>query len=148
MKLFFQCMTCWRKQHCLYSYCQWQIGQSDCNITATVNCKNCNTLNLNFKFLSHFDFRELSKFFLSCHGSQSGCSLEHCYLFDTHIGVITNHCMICYTLFFHLGSGTMFLRPEKIVRHQSLETVDIDRLKDLLVKWVKHGIQKAMGVDS
>ena len=51
-----------------------------------------------------------------------------------HIGVITNHYMICYTLFFHLGSGTMFLRPEKIVRHQSLETVDIDRLKDLLVK--------------
>ena len=42
--------------------------------------------------------------------------------------------MICYTRFFHLGSGTMFLRPEKIVRHQSLETVDIDRLKDLLVK--------------
>ena len=52
-----------------------------------------------------------------------------------HIGVIANHCMIFYTLFFfHLGSGTMFLRPEKIVRHQSLETVDIDRLKDLLVK--------------
>lgn len=56
--------------------------------------------------------------------------------------------MICYTRFFHLGSGTMFLRPEKIVRHQSLETVDIDRLKDLLVKWVKNGIQKTLGVDS
>lgn len=33
-----------------------------------------------------------------------------------------------------LGSGTMFLRPEKIEKHHSLETVDVDRLKELLIK--------------
>lgn len=48
--------------------------------------------------------------------------------------VITSADSLITELFTHNGSGTMFLRPEKIVRHQSLETVDIDRLKDLLVK--------------
>ena len=27
-------MTCWPKQHCLYSYPQWQICQLDCDITS------------------------------------------------------------------------------------------------------------------
>lgn len=39
----------------------------------------------------------------------------------------------CYDLLL-LGSGTMFLRPEAIHKHRSLDTVDIDRLQDLLIK--------------
>lgn len=37
---------------------------------------------------------------------------------------------------FVLGSGTMFLRPEKIQKHHSMATVDIEKLKDLLIKYV------------
>ena len=33
-----------------------------------------------------------------------------------------------------LGSGTMFLRPEEIHKHHSLATVDIEKLKELLIK--------------
>ena len=33
-----------------------------------------------------------------------------------------------------LGSGTMFLRPEEIQKHHSLATVDIEKLKELLIK--------------
>lgn len=33
-----------------------------------------------------------------------------------------------------LGSGTMFLRPEKIQKHDSLDTVHVEKLKDLLIK--------------
>ena len=36
------CLTLKHDQHCLHSYQKWQIGQSDCNITA--NCgKNFTT---------------------------------------------------------------------------------------------------------
>lgn len=37
-------------------------------------------------------------------------------------------------LFLMLGSGTMFLRPEKIQKHHTLVTVDTDKLKQLLIK--------------
>lgn len=48
--------------------------------------------------------------------------------------VITGADSLIAELFTHNGSGTMFLRPEKIEKHHSLETVDVDRLKELLIK--------------
>lgn len=48
--------------------------------------------------------------------------------------VITSADSIIPELFTHKGSGTMFLRPEKIQKHQVLSTVDIERLKELLIK--------------
>lgn len=48
--------------------------------------------------------------------------------------VITSADSLIPELFTHNGSGTMFLRPEAIHRYHSLDTVDIDRLQDLLIK--------------
>jgi len=48
--------------------------------------------------------------------------------------VITSADSLITELFTHKGSGTMFLRPEKIQKHHSMATADIEKLKDLLIK--------------
>lgn len=48
--------------------------------------------------------------------------------------VITSADSLITELFTHKGSGTMFLRPEEIQKHHSLATVDIEKLKELLIK--------------
>lgn len=48
--------------------------------------------------------------------------------------VITSADSLITELFTHKGSGTMFLRPEKIETHHTLATVDVEKLKDLLIK--------------
>lgn len=53
---------------------------------------------------------------------------------ESSSAVITSADSIIQELFTHKGSGTMFLRPEKIQKHHTLATVDTDKLKQLLIK--------------
>lgn len=53
---------------------------------------------------------------------------------ESSSAVITSADSIIQELFTHKGSGTMFLRPEKIQKHHTLVTVDTDKLKQLLIK--------------